>query len=116
MGTSEKQKLRVGSIHGMPGLYASDGEARDLMLGTEAGRKIYFGKHQTDAWIQAGTGDAMIAGTLQVKKSMTIEAFGQKLRVGEYAGMPGIYSSDDGPRTSSLAWPRIARYISVKVC
>merc|ERR1711871_101981 len=99
---SENQKLRVGSIHGMPGIYASDGDARDLMIGTEDGRKIFFGKHKADAWIQAGTGDAMIAGTLTVKKSMSIEAFGQKLRVGEYAGMPGLYSSDDGPRDMIL--------------
>lgn len=95
---SEKQKLRVGSVHGMPGIFASDGEARDLMLGTDAGRKIYFGKHKADAWIQAGSGDAMLAGTLSVKKSINIEAFGQKLRVGEFAGMPGLYSSDNGPR------------------
>merc|ERR1711998_425883 len=99
---SENQKLRVGSVHGMPGIYASDGDARDLMLGTEAGRKIYFGKHKQDAWIQAGTGDAMLAGALSLKKSMSVEAFGQKLRVGEYAGMPGLYSSDDGPRDMIL--------------
>jgi len=103
---SEKQKLQVGSVHGMPGLFASDGEARDLMLGTDAGRKIYFGQHKADAWIEAGSGDAMFSGSLQVKKSMTIEAFGQKLRVGEYAGMPGLYSSDDGPRDLILGVAR----------
>merc|ERR1719473_2373402 len=68
------------------------------MLGTDAGRKIYFGKHKADAWIQSGSGNAMFAGTLEVKKSIMVEALGQKLRVGEYAGMPGLYSSDDGPR------------------
>jgi len=103
---SEKQTLRVGSVHGMPGIYASDGDARDLMLGTEAGRKIYFGKHKQDAWIQAGSGNAMFAGQLEVKKSIVVEAFGQKLRVGEFAGMPGLYSSEDGPRDLMLGVAR----------
>jgi len=92
-----KQKLRIGSVEGMPGIYASDGEARDMMLGTESGRKIYFGKQKTEAWIQAGTGDAFLKGKLTAA-SITVSALGQKLRVGEYAGMPGLYSSDDGPR------------------
>jgi len=95
---SEKQKLRVGSVDGMPGLFASDGEARDLMLGTDTGRKVYIGKHKADAWIEAGTGNAMLAGVLSTKKSIIVEDFGQKLRVGGYAGMPGLFSSDDGPR------------------
>jgi len=95
---SKKQKLRIGSVEGLPGLYASDGEARDMMLGTESGRKIYFGKQKSEAWIQAGTGDAFLKGKLTVKKSLTVSAMGQKLRVGEFAGMPGLYSSDDGPR------------------
>jgi len=95
---SQKQKLRVGSVWGMPGLYASDGQARDLMLGTEKGRKIYFGKHKTDAWIQSGTGDAWFAGNLQIKKNLKIDADGVSLRVGQYAGLPGLYSSDTSPK------------------
>jgi uncharacterized protein (DUF779 family) len=99
---SQKQKLRVGSVWGMPGLYASDGEARDLMLGTSTGRKIYFGKHKTDAWVQSGSGDAWFAGSVTIKKRLMLEAAGQKLRVGEYAGLPGLYSSDDAPRDLML--------------
>jgi hypothetical protein len=95
---SEKQKLRVGSVHGMPGIFASDGEARDMMLGTDAGRKIYLGKEKSDAWVEAGSGNAFFAGTLSVEKSISVQAMGQNLRVGEYSGMPGIYSSDDGAR------------------
>merc|ERR1711959_66392 len=95
---AEKQKLRVGSVWGMPGLYASDGEARDLVLGTKKGRKVYIGSHKTDAWVQAGTGDAHFAGQISTKKNALVEVAGQKLRVGEYAGMPGIYSSEGAPR------------------
>jgi len=92
----------VGAVWGMPGMYASDGEARDLMLGTSTGRKIYFGKHKTDAWIQSGSGDAWFAGSVTIKKRLMLEAAGQKLRVGEYAGLPGLYSSDDAPRDLML--------------
>jgi len=99
---SQKQKLRIGAVFGMPGLYASDGEARDLMLGTKAGRKVYFGKGKTDAWIEAGTGSAWFKGSVTMKSSAIIEAAGQKLRVGEFGGMPGIYSSDDAPRDLML--------------
>ena len=77
------------SVHGMPGLFASDGEARDLMLGTDAGRKIYFGQHKADAWIEAGSGDAMFSGSLQVKKSMTIEVD----RISQHACGPDLKCS-----------------------
>lgn len=95
---SNNNKLRIGSVNGLPGIYSSDGEARDLMIGAEAGRKIFFGKTKDEAWIQAGSGDVMIKGTINAKKSLTVDALGQSLRVGEYAGMPGIYSSDGTPR------------------
>merc|ERR1711959_193850 len=95
---AEKQKLRVGSVWGMPGLYASDGEARDLVLGTKKGRKVYIGSHKTDVYITAGTGDAHFNGQISTKQNALIEVAGQKLRVGQYAGMPGIYSSEGAPR------------------
>jgi hypothetical protein len=95
---SNNNKLRIGSVNGLPGMYSSDGEARDLMIGAEVGRKIFFGKTKDEAWIQAGSGDAMLKGTLNTKKSITVDAFGQTLRVGEFAGMPGVYSSDGTPR------------------
>jgi len=99
---SEKQKLRVGSVWGMPGLYASDGEARDLVLGTRKGRKVYFGVHRKDAWIQAGSGDSWFAGSMTVNNNINIAVAGQKLRVGTYGGMPGLFSSDDAPRDLML--------------
>merc|ERR1719498_971030 len=34
---TEKKRLRVGGAWGMPGLYASDGEDRDMIIGTAAG-------------------------------------------------------------------------------
>ena len=37
---AEKQRLRVGAAWGMPGLYASDGGDRDMVLGTAAGKKV----------------------------------------------------------------------------
>jgi len=88
------QKLRVGTIAGMPGLFSSDDEARDMMLSTDAGRKIHFGKQVGEASIQAGTGNMELKGTLTTKASISVQAVGQQLRVGEFAGMPGLYSSD----------------------
>jgi len=99
---AEKQKLRVGSVWGMPGLYASDGEARDLVLGTKKGRKVYFGEHKGDAWIQAGTGNAWFKGGVRSNANLDITVAGQRLRVGSWGGMPGLYSSDDAPRDLML--------------
>lgn len=95
--TSGEQKLRIGAIDGLPGLYSSDDEARDMMIGTAAGRKIHFGKNLGEASIESGTGNMMLKGTLNVKKSITVEAIGQNLRVGEFSGSPGLYSSDGEP-------------------
>jgi hypothetical protein len=95
---SQKQKLRVGSVWGMPGLYASDGEARDLALGTKDGRKIFFGDGKTDAWIQAGTGKAYFKGSMTLDDNTYHEVSGQRLQVGAWAGIPGLYSSDGGAR------------------
>merc|ERR1711924_558278 len=86
----------------MPGIYASDGEARDLVLGTKKGRRVYLGSHKTDAWVQAGTGNAYFAGAITTKKNALLEVAGQKLRVGEFNGMPGIYSSEGAPRDLML--------------
>merc|ERR1711959_339783 len=99
---AEKQKLRVGSVWGMPGLYASDGEARDLVLGTKKGRKVYIGSHKTDVYITAGNGDSWFAGSMTVNNNINIAVAGQKLRVGTYGGMPGLFSSDDAPRDLML--------------
>merc|ERR1711907_636963 len=93
---AEGQRLRVGSAWGMPGLYASDGKNRDLMLGTAAGKKVFFGVHRNDAWIKAGTGDMWLKGSLTVKNYAHFFAEGQRLRVGSAWGMPGIYASDGG--------------------
>jgi len=95
---SQKQKLRVGSVWGMPGLYASDGEARDLALGTKHGRKIFFGDSKNDAWIQAGTGNAYFKGSLTTDDNTFHDVGGQRLQVGAWSGMPGLYSSDGGAR------------------
>ena len=54
--TQGKSTLRVGEAWGMPGLYSSDGGARDLILGTAGGKKIYFGTAKNDAWIESTTG------------------------------------------------------------
>merc|ERR1711959_677106 len=99
---AEKQKLRGGSVWGMPGLYASDGEARDLVLGTKKGRKVYFGENKGDAWIQAGTGNAWFKGGVRSNANLDITVAGQRLRVGSWGGMPGLYSSDDAPRDLML--------------
>merc|ERR1719454_998763 len=64
------------------------------MLSTDAGRKIHFGKQVGEASIQAGTGNMELKGTLTTKASISVQAVGQQLRVGEFAGMPGLYSSD----------------------
>jgi len=95
---SEKQKLRVGSVWGMPGLYASDGEARDLALGTKHGRKIFLGDGMNDAWVQAGTGNAFFKGSVSSSDNAFYDVAGQRLQVGAWSGVPGIYSSDGGAR------------------
>jgi len=95
---SERQKLRVGSVDGMPGLYSSDGEARDLALGTAKGRKIFFGDKKADAWIQAGTGQAWFKGSVTTEDNTFNVVAGQRLQVGAWAGIPGLYSSDGGAR------------------
>jgi len=92
------QTLRVGSAWGMPGLYASDGGDRDMVLGTTAGKKIYFGIKKNDAWIQAGSGNMYLKGKLEVNMNSHFKAAGQTLRVGTVWGMPGLYSSDNGAR------------------
>merc|ERR1711998_490076 len=91
---SENQRLRVGSVDGIPGLFSSDGAPRDLMLGTAKNSKIYFGEQRSDAWIQAGTGDSFFKGKMLVTDSLTVEKNGQTLLVGESFGMPGLYSSE----------------------
>lgn len=95
---SQQQKLRVGSMWGMPGLYSSDGEARDLALGTAKGRKIFFGDKKDDAWIQAGTGDAWFKGSVTSDANSYNVVSGQRLQVGAWNGIPGLYSSDGGAR------------------
>jgi len=91
---SENQRLRVGSINGIPGLYSSDGAARDLMLGTAHNSKVFFGDGRTDAWVQAGTGASFFKGQMTVTDAVTVEKNGQTLSVGEAFGMPGIFSSE----------------------
>merc|ERR1712072_305718 len=87
-------RLRIGSVNGIPGLYSSDGSARDLMLGTAKNSKVFFGSHREDAWIQAGTGASFFKGKMTVTDSVVVTKSGQTLRLGEAFGMPGIYSSD----------------------
>lgn len=99
---SQKQKLRLGAVWGMPGLYSSDGQPRDLMLGTAAGRKVYFGVEKNDAWVQADTGHMWLKGSITTKKYLHTFAEGQRLRVGAVWGMPGLYSSDGGNRDMIL--------------
>merc|ERR1712100_902617 len=99
---AEKQRLRVGAAWGMPGLYASDGGDRDMVLGTAAGKKIYFGVHRQDAWIEAGAGHMWLKGSLTVKNYGHFLADGQRLRVGAVFGMPGLYASDGANRDLML--------------
>merc|ERR1711871_163496 len=99
---AEKQRLRVGAAWGMPGIYASDGADRDMTIGTAAGKKIFFGVHRQDAWIQAGEGHMWLKGSLTVKNYGHFLADGQRLRVGAIYGMPGIYASDDGNRDMTI--------------
>ena len=97
---SKKQRLRVGTVWNMPGLYSSDGQPRDLVLGAAAGRKIYFGIERNDAWIQvclsiiwctdvdielgvcqADTGHMWLKGSITTKKYLHTFAEKQRLRV-----------------------------------
>lgn len=99
---AEKQRLRVGAVWGMPGLYASDGQNRDMIIGTAKGKKVYFGVKRQDAWIEAGKGTMWLRGSLTVKDNAHFFAEGQRLRIGAVWGMPGLYSSDHGPRDMIL--------------
>jgi hypothetical protein len=99
---AKKQKLRVGNVWNMPGLYSSDGQPRDLMLGTAPNRKIYFGVDRNDAWIQADTGHLWVKGSMTTKKYLHTFAEGQRLRVGAVWGMPGLYASDGANRDMIL--------------
>merc|ERR1711937_338305 len=95
---SRGTRLRVGSVNKLPGIYASDGRNRNLMLGTAAGKKIYLGSSRKDAWVQAGSGNMCLKGKLEVNMNSHFKAAGQTLRVGTVWGMPGLYSSDNGAR------------------
>merc|ERR1711904_52557 len=100
--TAKKQKLRVGAAWNMPGLYASDGGNRDLMLGTAGGKKIYFGIARNDAYIQSQTGNMWLKGTLAVKRNARFGSRGTRLRVGSVNKLPGIYASDGRNRNLML--------------
>merc|ERR1711939_968469 len=91
---SENQRLRVGSVNGIPGIFSSDGAARDLMLGTAKNSKVYFGDERADAWVQAGTGDSFFKGKMLVTDAIETQKNGQTLLVGEAFGMPGLFSSE----------------------
>merc|ERR1711988_459194 len=95
---AEKQRLRVGAAWGMPGLYASDNADRDMIIGTAAGKKIFFGVNRQDAWIEAGEGRMWLRGSLIVQSYGHFVAEGQRLRVGSVFGMPGLYASDGADR------------------
>ena len=90
---SEGQRLRVGSVDGIPGIYSSDGAARDLMLGTAKNSKVFFGDARADAWVQAGTGNSFFKGAMEVTNQVKVTKNGQTLLLGESFSMPGIYSS-----------------------
>jgi hypothetical protein len=115
-------RLRVGAAWGMPGLYSGDDGPKPLMLGAPAGQKVFLGVGDGDAFVEAGTGNAWFKGNvglgtvapggyrLNVNGAalftgnyvyVNSESAG-RLRVGAAWGMPGLYSSDDGPKPLSL--------------
>lgn len=93
---SENNRLRMGSIWGLPGIYSSDGAPRDLMIGTEQNKKIFFGYHRNDAWIEAGSGAAFFKGLVTVTNNVKLETNGVSLTVGDIKGNPGITGAADG--------------------
>eukprot|EP00657_Telonema_sp_P-1_P002093 TRINITY_DN15007_c0_g2_i2.p1 TRINITY_DN15007_c0_g2~~TRINITY_DN15007_c0_g2_i2.p1 ORF type:complete len:294 (+),score=67.86 TRINITY_DN15007_c0_g2_i2:138-1019(+) len=93
---AEENRLRVGSIWGLPGLYSSDGTPRDMIIGTEKNKKIYFGWHREDAWIEAGSGNSFFKGAMTINNKVTVSASGQTVTLGDVHGMAGVTSSDDG--------------------
>merc|ERR1712159_194157 len=94
--------LRVGAVYDMPGIYSSDGGSDDLALGTSSGRRIFFGVGKDNAWIQAGTGNMWLKGSLTTNKDAYFISEKQKLRVGSVWGMPGLYASDGEARDLAL--------------
>lgn len=78
-------KLRVGAAWGMPGLYSGDGfpntRSTDLVLGAPANSKIYFGEAKNDAWIESGTGNAYIKGSIGIGKAPSTASNSKKLQV-----------------------------------
>merc|ERR1711881_415235 len=72
--SSNGVSVSVGEIQGMPGLTSSgDGVARDLMLSTGAGKKVYFGHIREDASIETGTGNAWFKGKVESESVETGE-------------------------------------------
>merc|ERR1711918_160894 len=72
------QTLTVGESFGMPGLYSSEGVARDLMLGVASGKKVYLGYGADDFYVEGGTGDVGMKGKLsandvEVAKTLTVK-------------------------------------------
>jgi len=62
--TTKGQTVRLGETFGMPGLYSSDGVARDLMLGAANGKKVYLGYGRENAYVESGTGNAWFKGSM----------------------------------------------------
>jgi len=67
-----------------------------MMIGTDKNKKIFFGFHRDDAWIEAGSGAAHFKGEVSVSNSIKVTSNGVTLEIGENQGMPGITSSGDG--------------------
>ena len=59
-------RLRVGAAWNMPGLYSSDDGPRPLVLGVDAGQKVYLGFGNSDAYVEGGSGNAFFKGRVGI--------------------------------------------------
>lgn len=69
--------LRVGAAWGMPGLYSGDsteaGLSKDLILGAPKRNKVYLGFSKEDAYLESGTGNAYLRGSLGLGTNSPVE-------------------------------------------
>ena len=59
-------RLRVGAAWAMPGLYSCDDGPRPLVLGVDAGQKVYLGTGNSDAYVEGGSGNAYFKGRVGI--------------------------------------------------
>ena len=95
-------RLRVGAAWNMPGLYSGDDGPRSLILGVDAGQKVYLGAGNSDAYVEGGSGNAWFKGRVGIGTTTPADAL-------DVSGRARAGSLSIGP------WPAGGAYMFVGV-